>query len=87
MEHYKPDPADPNIWHELYELGNPDLEIYARGLGAEAHSVHSPLDMIKIMPTVLQRANVEGIPQVIVAYIDKDMVPPYYNPLYGPKSH
>jgi len=86
MEHYKPDPANPKIWHELYELGNPDLEIYARGLGAEAHSVYSPLDLIKIMPTVLQRANIECIPQVIVAYIDREMVPPYYNPMYSPKS-
>ncbi len=85
MEHFKPDHDDPDIWHQLYELGNPDLVKYAEGLGADAYAVSNPIEMAKIMPIVYQRANEQGIPQVVVAHIDTKPIPPYYNPIYSKK--
>jgi len=86
MSHFLPDKKDPNIWHELYELGNPDLQKYAESLGAEAYTINSPADFSKIMPAVLDRANTHKVPQVIVANINREAIPPYYNPMYPPKK-
>jgi len=86
MDHFKEDKKDPDIWHELYELGNPDLVKYSEGLGAQAHEVQSPEDFHKVMPKVLDGANNKGIPQVIIAHINRKAIPPYYNPKYGPKK-
>ncbi|HMG66278.1 MAG TPA: thiamine pyrophosphate-binding protein [Chitinophagaceae bacterium] len=84
MDHFAPDTKKPGIWQELYELGNPDLELFAKGLGADAYTINSPKELEKIMPKVLTRANKDKVPQVIIANINKKLVPPYYNPIYGP---
>lgn len=86
MEHFAPDKKDPNVWSRLYELGNPDLALFAKSLGADAYTVDKPADLEKIMPRVLKRANKDKVPQVIIANIDRKPIPPYYNPIYGPKK-
>jgi acetolactate synthase-1/2/3 large subunit len=86
MTHFVPDKEQPKIWDQLYELGNPDLVKYSEGLGAEAYEVNAPEDFLKIMPTVLKRANKDGIPQVIIAKINTQAIPPYYNPIYAAKT-
>jgi acetolactate synthase-1/2/3 large subunit len=86
MNHFVPDEKQPKIWDELYELGNPDLVKYSEGLGADAYEVNSPKDFHKIMPTVLKRANKDGIPQVIIANINTKAIPPYYNEKYSAKN-
>jgi acetolactate synthase-1/2/3 large subunit len=63
-------------------LGNPDIADFARSLGAEAYIVNSPQDLENVLPTVLNRANNDGVPQVIVANIDRTAIPPYYNAEY-----
>lgn len=85
MEHFMPDKKNPDVWHELYELGAPNLEMYSRGLGAEAYTVNKPSDLALVMPQVLERANNHGVPQVIICNIDRELLPPYYNPMYSPK--
>jgi len=84
MDHFAPDTKKPDVWAKLYELGNPDLAMYAKSLGAESYTIHSPKELEKIMPTVLKRANKNNVPQVIIANINRKPVPPYYNPIYGP---
>ena len=84
MNFFAPDTTKPGIWEELYELGKPDLAMYAKSLGAEAHTINSPAELEKVMPTVLKRANKDNVPQVIIANINRKFVPPYYNPLYIP---
>ena len=84
MAHFAPDSKKPGIWQELYELGNPDLAMFAKGLGADSYTVDSPKELEKIMPKVLTRANKDKVPQVIIANINRKPVPPYYNPIYGP---
>lgn len=74
------------IWSKLYALGEPDLVKYSEGLGADAYTVNAPDDFTKIMPTVLKRANDDQVPQVVVVNINKEAVPPYYNPMYPPKK-
>jgi len=86
MDHFEEDKKDPDIWHHLYELGNPDLVKYSEGLGAQAHEVRSPEDFRNIMPKVLEGANDKGIPQVIIAHINTKAIPPYYNKMYAPKN-
>jgi acetolactate synthase-1/2/3 large subunit len=86
MDHFAPDTTQPDVWHNLYELGNPDLALFARSLGAEAYNINSPGELEAIIPGVLKRANTDRIPQVIIAHINTASVPPYYNPVYGPKS-
>ncbi len=86
MDHFAPDPKKKGIWENLYELGNPDLVMYAKSLGADAYLVNSPAELEKLMPSVLTRANDNHVPQVIIANIDRKAVPPYYNPIYGPSK-
>ena len=86
MTHFLPDEKPPKIWDELYELGNPDLVKYSEGLGAEAYEVNTPEDFHKIMPTVLKRANKDGMPQVIIVKINTEAIPPYYNKIYKAKE-
>jgi len=84
MNFFAPDTKKPGIWEELYELGKPDLAMYAKSLGAEAYTINSPAELEKIMPTVLKKADKDQVPQVIIANINRKPVPPYYNPLYIP---
>lgn len=85
MNHFAPDKKQPAVWDKLYELGNPDLALFARSLGADACTVSSPRELEEVMPDVLKRANKDHAPQVIIAHINTASVPPYYNPVYGPK--
>ena len=82
MNQFFPDSKDPGVWSKLYELGDPDLALFAKGLGADAYTINSPDELEKIMPKVLSRANNDNVPQVIIAKIDRKPVPPYYNPIY-----
>ena len=84
MAHFAPDAKKPGIWENLYELGNPDLAMFAKSLGADAYTINSPKELEKVMPKVLSRANKDHVPQVIIANINRKPVPPYYNPIYGP---
>ncbi len=86
MDHFFPDSSQPRLWHELYELGAPDLVKYAEGLGAEAYRIGSLSEFTSIMTKVLEGANKRGVPQVIVVDIDRKAEPPYYNPVYGPRK-
>jgi len=79
-----PDKQDPDIWTELYALGNTNLELFAKSMGADAYRVDSPREMQRIMPIAINLANTEGRPQVVIAHIDRKSIPPYYNPQYLP---
>ncbi len=78
MSQFFPDAKDPQIWKELYELGKPDLAKFSEGLGAQAYEVNEPEEMANLMPLVLERANQNHRPQVIIANIDPTKIPPYY---------
>lgn len=69
-------------WKQLYALGNPDLVAFSEGLGAEAVKVTTPAEARAALIRAVERG-AEGIPQVIVAKINPDAEPPYYNPLYA----
>jgi acetolactate synthase-1/2/3 large subunit len=85
MAHFAPDQNDPEVWTEIYELGNPNLSLFAQGLGADTYTVNSPAQLAKIIPNVLSKANKGHVPQVIIANINRKPVPPYYNPIYAPQ--
>ncbi len=87
QSHFFPNPADPpGIWSELFEIGAPDLVLFAQGLGAQAVAVNTTTEFAAALDAALAGA-AAGIPQVIVAHIDRSQFPPYYNPLYGPPPH
>ena len=78
MVQYTKDTQDPDVWYDLYRLGDPDLVKFAQGLGADAYDVRSPAELRSLMPDVLRRANDEHRPQVVVAHINPASWPPYY---------
>jgi len=78
-----PDSEHPDVWSQLYKLGQPDLVSVARGFGADAYLISSPDELKAVMPTVLDGANLQNRPQVIIARIKKDSL----NPYFGPKPH
>jgi acetolactate synthase-1/2/3 large subunit len=81
MGYLYPNPTDPpDVWGDMYQLGNADLMLFAEGLGADAYEIHSPAQLKEQMPTILQRANVENRPQVIVAKINKTSLDPFFPP-------
>ncbi len=84
MNHFAPDSKKPGVWEKLYEIGNPDIAMFAKSLGADTYAINSPKDLEKIMPKVLSRANTDHVPQVIIANINRKPMPPYYNPIYAP---
>ncbi len=84
MQDVYPDPDD--VWNELYRLGTPDLIKFAEGLGADAYAVDSPAALQAVMPTVLEKANTQGRPQVIVAAINQQSIDPYFPPKPGARS-
>ncbi len=86
MTFFAPDQQDPDVWQEMYELGQPDLVKFAEGLGADAYLVDNPAKLAAILPLVLEQANTACKPQVIVAQINSRSVPPYYNPMYMPRK-
>jgi acetolactate synthase-1/2/3 large subunit len=71
------DPNKPDVWFELYRLGNPSLADFARALGAEAYDINSPAELFEVMPRVRKGAEA-GRPQVVVAKINFKAAPPYY---------
>jgi acetolactate synthase-1/2/3 large subunit len=76
-----PDPTDPpDLWQDLYQLGNVDLVKFAEALGADAYGIDSPADLKALMPAILERANVEHRPQVIVAHINRTALDPFFPP-------
>jgi len=78
----------PNMdWKGEYALGSPDLVKYSEGLGAEAYLINDPNELKEIMPTVLKRANEDGVPQVVVVNVDPTLVPPYYDANYKGNPH
>jgi acetolactate synthase-1/2/3 large subunit len=78
MQYLYPDSGD--VWDGLYRLGTPDLVKFAEGLGADAYHVNDPAGLEAIMPTVLDKANNQGRPQVIVARINQKSIDPYFPP-------
>jgi acetolactate synthase-1/2/3 large subunit len=78
MQYLYPDPND--VWDGLYRLGAPDLVKFAEGLGADAYRIESPAALAAIMPTVLDKANNQRRPQVIVAAINQKSIDPYFPP-------
>jgi acetolactate synthase I/II/III large subunit len=75
--HFFPEPAEPS-WKDCYKLGNPDLVLFSRGLGAEACGVSSPAELREALGQAIARADRVCRPQVIVVGIDRNEVPPYY---------
>lgn len=60
-----------------FSLGDPDLVKFSESLGAAAYEVTKPGQLAQLLPQVLQRADEERRPQVIVCRIDYREVPPY----------
>ncbi|MEZ2235505.1 thiamine pyrophosphate-binding protein [Microcoleus sp.] len=65
-------------WKNYYNLGNPDLAKFAEGLGADAYNIYSPKEMRERLAQAMKNAALNNKPQVIVAHINTDEVPPYY---------
>ena len=76
---YTSGPPIPNPeWKNYYNLGTPDLAKFAEGLGAEAYNIYSPQEMRERFAQAIENAGLKKQPQVIVAHINTDEVPPYY---------
>ncbi|MEP7199923.1 MAG: thiamine pyrophosphate-binding protein, partial [Chloroflexota bacterium] len=71
---------DPTGWKDYYPLGNANLARFATSLGATAYEVSSPQAMREAFPQALANAEAHRRPQVIIAHINTDAVPPYYPP-------
>jgi acetolactate synthase-1/2/3 large subunit len=80
---------DPDGWQHYYKIGDnatgrPDLVQYAESLGAQAYAIRSPREMNAAFRKALRRAAGSATkkprPQVIVAQIDREEMPPYYHP-------
>lgn len=84
MEHFMG--GDIDVWRKIYALGNPDLVKYSEGLGADAYGVDNPEDFRTALKSAMAGA-AEGRPQAIIVKVDRDAIPPYYNPLYAPPKH
>ena len=72
------DPLPNPEWKNYYNLGKPDLAKFAEGLGAEAYNIYSPKEMKERFAQAIENARLKKQPQVIVAHINTDEVPPYY---------
>jgi len=83
MQYLFPDPND--VWGTLYRLGNPDLVKFAQGLGADAYLIDSPQQLQELMPKVIDAADHQNRPQVIVAKINQSSLDPYFPP--KPPAH
>jgi acetolactate synthase-1/2/3 large subunit len=83
QEYFFPDSHNPKVWQGMFRLGKPDLTLFARGLGADAHTVQSPADLERIMPQVVAGAY-GNRPQVVIAAIDQQSFSPYFAPPLPP---
>ncbi len=70
---------DPGTWKDYYKIGQPDVAKLAIALGADAFDVHDPAEMRKAFEKAISNS-AKGKPQVIVAHIDTNEIPPYYPP-------
>lgn len=70
---------EPGLYDHSYRLGKPDLAKVAEGLGAAVTMVNKPSDLSAAWPDVVRGAN-RGLPQVILAIVDRTAAPPYYSP-------
>jgi acetolactate synthase-1/2/3 large subunit len=73
-----PDSQDPGVWKHYYAIGYADLGKFAAGLGADVFEVRSPAEARHAIPIALAQAQATRRPQVIVADVDGDAIPPYY---------
>ena len=64
-------------WKDYYQLGNPDLKLFAEGLRADAYSINTVDGFKKAFRQALA-GSLKDKPQVIVCHINTDEVPPYY---------
>ncbi len=78
MQYLYPDPND--VWDGLYRLGAPDLVKFAQALGADAYRIDSPQQLQELMPKVIEAADNQNRPQVIVAKINQSSIDPYFPP-------
>jgi acetolactate synthase-1/2/3 large subunit len=78
MQYLYPDPND--VWDHLYRVGKPDIVKFAQSLGADAYGIESPAELQSLMPKVLEAANAQNKPQVIVAKINQKSIDPYFPP-------
>jgi acetolactate synthase-1/2/3 large subunit len=80
MNQFFPDSAG---WKDFYKIGNPDVAKLAAALGADAYDARSPAEVRRAFEQALT-ASACGKPQVIVAHIDTNEIPPYYPPAPPP---
>lgn len=76
-------------WTDYYQLGKPDLALFARGLGARATQVshgQGPDMVAKALADALACAAATSQPQVIVVDIDTRPAPPYGWPRLTPAT-
>lgn len=74
-------------WEDYYQLGRPDLALFARGLGAQAHTIEHGQGTEAFrhaLKQALADAQQHQRPQVIVARIDTTVAPPYGWPTLTP---
>ena len=83
MNHFFP---DPDGWNHYYHIGKPDLKQYAESLGADAQTIQSPAQFEAAFHNALDGAKGDETeerkpkPQVIIARINRNEMPPYYHP-------
>lgn len=75
---FEPEHKDDNDWRNYYQVGEPDLETFARGLGADAYQTNSPEGVKELLPLCIQRADKRRKPQVLIVKINTFEMPPYY---------
>lgn len=76
MNHFYSEPN--GGWNDYYQIGKPDLVQYAQSLGADACRIDSVAEMGNAVKTAIAQSNANHKPQVIVAHIDTQEIPPYY---------
>jgi acetolactate synthase-1/2/3 large subunit len=74
MEHYFPRPG----WQNYYQLGKPNLAKFAQSLGATAYEIDRPNKFRAAFARAVKAATTNKKPQVIIAHLNTDEVPPYY---------
>lgn len=72
-------PKDPS-WKDYYSIGNPDLEKYAEGLGADAYQASTAEEFQDVLARAIE-GSMRNKPQVVVVNIDRNEIPPYYQPI------
>lgn len=68
---------DPKEYDHYYRMGNPDIEMMAKGMGANATTVTSPAAFEAAFADAVAKSG-EGVPHVIVVQEDPNAAPPFY---------